>query len=880
MKHLYVILLFGISLLPFTGWSQDILLPFNFNNNPSTGQPTVGNESSFQTLLGNSVYPSTITRGSGVTVGATLASGFAGSGWTDNSLNAAVQGNRYYTFDIANDADLRMSIQALDCYLYRSATGPVWYQWEYSLDAFSTPGIRLGDSVNFTGFDPNGIKQPELITRTISDLLYVPGAVTFRLYAWGSSDPDGVFAFGKPAADNSIAVLGRMVQRFQEYELGNLNAFNGYITSQGRPSAPQTLFLVFGDISDTITITMPDGFELSADSVHWTNIFKFDPLSGTYTSGQSVYVRISSLAPAGFLHRTVILRTPGLADVSQQLYGTVYPAPDTLLYANNFNVCDGYTPGPATGGFTEYNVTGTQPWTCSLYGRDPTMLSGVAVAHGNGVQITTGSAGNPALNEAWLISPRFDLSAAKFPMLNFWSRSPYADVNFGGPLQLKVSTDYTGTGSPALAHWTTLNGHFPVINSNIWTLSSNINLSGYKQDGVYIAFVYASAHEDGTTWIIDDLSLIDASTAPPTLSCSSDNLEFGYAAAGTTVDKKLTITTNDLVSDITVTVAGSNFLISTDSINFSNTVTIGHDTANNNTEPLFVRFAPAADNIQYFDSLQVSVPDTTVLVRLRGNSIDSTSTINMVSWNLDYFGTSQTNVGPADKTVQVANVKTILPTMHADVYALQEVVSEPALADIVASMPGYAYSISSYGSHSNPSDPAHADLGTVQKLAFVYNTAKVKDVQTDSLLTTGVNQAADVTTRYYADWAGGRYPYMLTANVTLNDRNGGTIVKKIHFINIHAIADTGNVIAAYDHRRNASFALDSLVKKNYNTESVVILGDFNDDLAHTITTGRDTTSYSAFTYDSLLYQFPTRVLSQQQQYTDVNKTGEIGRAHV
>lgn len=537
MKHLYVAVFAVLGLLPIAAWSQGILLPFNFNYDPATGAPTVGNETSVPYFAGSSIYPTYLTRGSGVTVGDTLARGFAGSGWNDQSLNAAVQGNRFYQFDLAQDYNGRLSIQALDYYLYRSATGPVWYQWEYSLDNFSTPGIPIGDSINFTGFDLNGIKQPEIITRTIPNLQYLIGDAAFRLYAWGASDTAGVFAFGRPAADNSIAVLGRAVQRFQDYSLGPSYRGSGFFTSAGKPSAPQVMYLTFGDISDTITITMPAGFEFSADSVHWTSVFKFDPFSPAYTTGQSVYVRLSAQAPAGTVSGNITLTTPALADAAPvPLYGTVYPADYTLLYASNFNTCDGYTPGPVTDGFTQYNVSGTQPWACSLYGRDPADLRGSIPAHGIGAQVNAGTSGNPVNNEAWLISPKLDLAETKHPLLNFWSRSITPSLGTGGPLQLKISTDYTGTGSPALAHWTSLHGHFPGVGSNIWTLSSNIDLSDYKKNGVYIAFVYTTISADASTWTIDDLSVVDASDAQHMLTLSSQRQDATGRLSWTTTE--------------------------------------------------------------------------------------------------------------------------------------------------------------------------------------------------------------------------------------------------------------------------------------------------------------------------------------------------------
>ena len=537
----------------------------------------------------------------------------------------------------------------------------------------------------------------------------------------------------------------------------------------------------------------------------------------------------------------------------------------------DFETCSGS--GLLPNGFTEYNVTGAEVWDCTAFGRDSSAPAGTA-AFGHAVQINGFSNGANNLDSDWLISPRFDLTGTTFPLLSFWSRNAFA----GDPLQLKISTNYSGTGDPRLATWTDLNGKLPSQGSDVWTLSSNINLSGFKQGSVYFAFVYSSSTDDGSRWTVDDISVVNSLTAPPpSLTLSTNNLEFGYTAGGNDTTRKLTVTGNDLTGNITFVTEGG-FLVSTDSIHFDTTAVLGKDSSNNVAKTVFVRFAPLVNNSQFIDSLLVGISDSVGKVNLKGNTIDPASTLNVVDWNLNWFGTPEAGFGPADKTLQEQNVGKILPTLHADIYALQEVVNEPALANIVASMPGYAYVINNYGSYSNTTGSLQYPLNTIQKLAFVYNTAKIKNIHTDSLLTLGVNTAADTATTYYNDFASGRFPYMLTADVSLSDNNGGTITKQVRFINIHAKANTAPVLTAYARRKDGAHALDSLVKTTYPLDNVIMLGDFNDDLNETITAGvtPPVTSYSSFTIDdSALYSFPTMPLSPAGQHSDVNYTSVI-----
>ena len=396
-----------------------------------------------------------------------------------------------------------------------------------------------------------------------------------------------------------------------------------------------------------------------------------------------------------------------------------------------------------------------------------------------------------------------------------------------------------------------------------------VRLSAAAPVGSYNGMLLVQSNNIPSTY----LNLTGTVNPPPPLILAADNksLEFGNAAPGNTVDRKLTLSTNNLSANVTVTAAGK-YQVSTDSVHFGPTAIIGRDTAENKSEPLFIRFAPDASNLQFNDSLRISVAtDTTLIIRLKGNSLLPASTVNMTTWALNYLGTQQHGYGPPDKIQQISNIKTILPTLHSDIFALQEVGSDSALKAIVASMPGYTYALSDFGALSNPFDPNYVDSASVARLAFIYNTAKVHNVRTEALLSNGVNTSADVGSPNYSNWNYGRYPFMLTADVDLDDGLGGTITKTIRFINIHAHNSPGDT-AAYTNRINAAFALDTLIKNNYSGDNVVVLGEFNDDLNHSMVPGKDTSSYIAFLNDSALYQFPTKSLSRQQQ-SNANFTG-------
>jgi hypothetical protein len=107
--------------------------------------------------------------------------------------------------------------------------------------------------------------------------------------------------------------------------------------------------------------------------------------------------------------------------------------------------------------------------------------------------------------ESWLISPAIDLSATS-PVLSF--RNTY---NFSGdPLQLLISTNYSGTGNPNSATWTNMTTQVQWSSGGFdWVSSGDINLSNYTQPNVYIAYKYIGSNSDGSTWEIDDVQIVN-----------------------------------------------------------------------------------------------------------------------------------------------------------------------------------------------------------------------------------------------------------------------------------------------------------------------------------------------------------------------------------
>ncbi|HEY0678475.1 MAG TPA: choice-of-anchor J domain-containing protein [Chitinophagaceae bacterium] len=615
-------------------------------------------------------------------------------------------------------------------------------------------------------------------------------------------------------------------------------------------SASSTASIVFSEPvqkGTSGTITVKDATDNTVQTIDITtaavtvsgNTASFDLTLSTATA---YYIQISAAAFEDLADNDF----GGISDNSSWNF-TTNSIINTLLNAN-FNNCT----SSLSDGFTQFSATGTITWLCTTFGRDANNPPSGSAA--NGVQINGFDNGlqSNVTNEDWLISPALNLTATTYPLLSFWSRTKYN----GDPLQLKISTDYPGSGDPRNFTWTDLNGRFPAQTTDVWTVSSNINLSSYKQPIVYIAFVYNSSDEDGARWTLDDVRIDNSSTPPPpSTTIGTTDIQFSYTASGATGDKSFIFTGNDITTDVSMTVNGS-FLLSKDGNSFSSALNYTIAEANNIPKTVFVRFAPGQNGQNFSDSVIINTSGVTSKVYVKGSSIDPATTLEVVNWNIEWFGS--TSNGPGNDAQQEQNVLTVMQNVNADLYALTEIVSEARLASVVNALPGYAYVISNYGSHTNPNSPSPIPLADAQKLAFVYKTSVFSNVSTTALLSLGINSLADVSSTSYNNWASGRFPYMLTADVTLDG-----VTKTVRFVLVHAKANTSPTTTSYNRRKAGADELYALFNSTYGTDNIIMLGDYNDDLDFTITDGINppTTSYISFTGDASNYGFPTLPLS-------------------
>ena len=176
-------------------------------------------------------------------------------------------------------------------------------------------------------------------------------------------------------------------------------------------------------------------------------------------------------------------------------------AQDSTALRQNFDVDDSSGVGGDhfPPGWTVFHVVdGGQIWKhYSMYG-----MNNSPCVEFNGYQ-----GGADHANDAWMISPKLNLTGYSSIYLNFAAVYLYV----GDSLHVKVSTNYSGTGSPAATGVTwaepTHTGLMRDDSNNVSNLRLfQINLAPYISAHTYIGFEYKSTDSSGSRWTLDSIT--------------------------------------------------------------------------------------------------------------------------------------------------------------------------------------------------------------------------------------------------------------------------------------------------------------------------------------------------------------------------------------
>lgn len=217
----------------------------------------------------------------------------------------------------------------------------------------------------------------------------------------------------------------------------------------------------------------------------------------------------------------------------------------------------------------------------------------------------------------------------------------------------------------------------------------------------------------------------------------------------------------------------------------------------------------------------------------------STTQLDVGNWNIEWFGS--TGNGPTNEALQQQNVRDVMAGAGMDVWGLSEIVSTSAFSTLVAGMPGYTGVVANDPVVVNGAQYYSDFSNAEQKVALVWRSSMATLVGAKVILT-GQN----------SNFAG-RPPVEFTLRGTFDG-----VTRDLVFIVVHAKA--GSDQSAWNLRNPASQALKAYLDSTYPTQNVFVIGDWNDDVDTSITSGK-ASPYANFVSDTTRYTFPTRALS-------------------
>ncbi|QCR21428.1 T9SS type A sorting domain-containing protein [Pontibacter sp. SGAir0037] len=244
---------------------------------------------------------------------------------------------------------------------------------------------------------------------------------------------------------------------------------------------------------------------------------------------------------------------------------------------------------------------------------------------------------------------------------------------------------------------------------------------------------------------------------------------------------------------------------------------------------------------QLLPRFEADLPGTRPYVAA-GSDVPVAKTLDVMSWNMEFFGSTLPTYGPSDVQLQLQNAKKVIESSKADIIAVQEISDENLLQQLVDMLPGYARVCSDRFSYSfNGPDPTFPE----QKVCFIYNTAFISVVSDrvvfeemyDAARTGASTPLNNYPTSPSSFWSSGRLPYMLTVDATIEG-----VTERISLINIHAKSGSAN--ADLIRRRYDVQALKDTLDQYYPDVNLILLGDYNDDVDESIGGGAST--YASF----------------------------------
>jgi trimeric autotransporter adhesin len=611
------------------------------------------------------------------------------------------------------------------------------------------------------------------------------------------------------------------------------------------------------NLTSDVVLTSSANFTISKDNITFGSSLTFTVAELASNATPTVYVKFLPNAVNSFSGQITHTTTGGTTKIVALSGVGINP------FVQGFNDANVLT----NSGWTQYDIAGSlNKWAYTATARN--------VNTGTGAVLVNGYSDSGASKD-WLISPKLRLdNFSQFPLLSFYSRKFYA----GSGLKLMVSVDYDGKSNPETATWVELNGDFPV-ETGTYTPSQYIDLSAYKTSHTYLAWVYETTSggaNNAAEWSLDDIAITNESG----YVASNPILDFGDVSPNTISASQSFIFKANGYNDITIT-SPADYQVSLDNISFQSNVLVNTADALAG-KTIYVRFTPSVKALSISGALTVTGTSLNKQIgALTGSSILKADTFDVVTYNLEFFGTDvkgtdNIEFGPTNDPLQIENVAKVMNKLNADVYVVQEVSDDPSIDELIKQIningKTFNKTISTSWSYSfNAADPNFPP----QKLVVLYNT-QTTTVKSTRVMFKDLYDEVRANTTTLPNYPGGnddsffssgRLPYMVQI-----ETNIGGVKKLVNLIDLHARANSGSDISRYNMRKYDAQLLKDSLDVYYPNSNFMILGDFNDDVKASVIPGNPS-SYESIVTDAARYNTLTLGISQAGAFSFLSSGG-------
>ncbi len=599
----------------------------------------------------------------------------------------------------------------------------------------------------------------------------------------------------------------------------------------GEESSVQTFTVSANSLTENVSITSPQHFQISKDGTNYSSSLALTVADGTIAE-TTISVKFVPESAVSAKVTGNLKITSGENSKSMAVSGTEGdPALVPLAFLHEDFETDTHS------NWILKSEIGDRNWAITEFSSNKYMQMSAYKATGKVV--------------SWLISPELDLDAYNNEKLTFKTKNGYFK---GLALEVLISTDYDG-GDVSAATWQKLDAAIDERNNTAYGAdfveSGDIDLSAYEGTA-YIAFKYTG---DGssvtTTYQVDDV-VVEGNKIPLTGSLGSNliaDLEFPFTEVGAVSEPMLyELNFDKIEGDISIQ-ASDNYEISLDGSTYESQLSI--DQSEVSPVLITVRFAPktavingSAGTITHkakaAESLVVAVSSLASTEIADALTLGRDKTLDIVSWNVEWFGSPTMSKHASSFDEQLTAVSEKIIELDADIYAIQELVSDNVNGDflqplveklnVLAGEDLYAASMGARYSHD---DSAPSTDYPAQRICYIYNQTTVSNLGDFSMFSDLYPDTSTASIDGYTGdassfWASGRLPYLFEAEVFIDGMK-----ENIKLVNIHAKCCQDS------HSRklaDAKFLMNEL-NTNYSNDNLVILGDYNDYLEGSMTSG-------------------------------------------